>query len=56
METVKEIGQQIKPSETRKKTKTLNHTERLITIQILQRQRRRRRKQKMTRLQQLKKN
>ena len=56
---VKENGPCKKPNEKRKqKKKTLNRTERPITIQILQRQKRRRRKQKSgktTRLHQLKK-
>ena len=47
LQTVKENGQRKKPNEKKaQKKKTLNCTERPITIQISQRQRRRRRKQK----------
>ena len=46
LQTVKENDQHKKPNEKKaKKNKTLNFTERPITIQILQRQRRRRQKQ-----------
>ena len=58
LQTKKENGQRKKPNEKEaQKKKTLNFTQRPITIQILQRQRRRRQKQKkMARLHQLKKN
>ena len=47
LQTVKENGQRKKPNEKKApKKKTLNFTERPITIQILQRERRRRQKQK----------
>ena len=47
LQTGKENGQRKKPNEKKaQKKKTLNCTERPITIQILQRQRRRRQKQK----------
>ena len=47
LQTVKENGQRKKPNEKKaQKKKTLNFTERPITIQILQRKRRQRQKQK----------